>query len=86
MIHADLPSNSETLLHRFRAHGRAGNKGVSALIVVPSEAKKAQRLLAGAKVVADWVKAPSAEEVQAKDDQRILEHPALAEAPVTRPR
>ncbi|PJF09923.1 DEAD/DEAH box helicase [Pseudorhodobacter sp. MZDSW-24AT] len=80
VIHADLPSNSETLLHRSGRTGRAGNKGVSALIVVPAEAKKAQRLLAGAKVVADWVKAPSAEEVQAKDDQRILEHPALAEA------
>ena len=80
VIHADLPSNSETLLHRSGRTGRAGNKGVSALIVPPAEAKKAQRLLAGAKVVAEWVKAPSAEEVQAKDDQRILEHPALTEA------
>ncbi|MBN2630517.1 MAG: DEAD/DEAH box helicase [Rhodobacteraceae bacterium] len=80
VIHADLPSNSETLLHRSGRTGRAGNKGVSALIVPPAEAKKAQRLLAGAKVVAEWVKAPSADEVQAKDDQRILEHPALAEA------
>ncbi|MFN3723727.1 MAG: DEAD/DEAH box helicase [Paracoccaceae bacterium] len=80
VIHADLPSNSDTLLHRSGRTGRAGSKGVSALIVPPAEAKKAQRLLAGAKVVANWVKAPSAEEVQAKDDQRILEHPALAEA------
>ena len=81
VIHADLPSNSDTLLHRSGRTGRAGSKGVSALIVPPAEAKKAQRLLAGAKVVAQWVKAPSAEEVQAKDDQRILEHPALNEAP-----
>ncbi|WP_103334884.1 DEAD/DEAH box helicase [Pseudotabrizicola formosa] len=80
VIHADLPSNSDTLLHRSGRTGRAGAKGVSALIVPPAEAKKAQRLLAGAKVVAQWVKAPSAEEVQAKDDQRILEHPALTEA------
>ncbi|MFN4154226.1 MAG: DEAD/DEAH box helicase [Paracoccaceae bacterium] len=80
VIHADLPSNSDTLLHRSGRTGRAGSKGVSALIVPPAEAKKAQRLLAGAKVVAQWVKAPSAEEVQAKDDQRILEHPALTEA------
>ncbi len=81
VIHADLPSNSETLLHRSGRTGRAGNKGVSALIVPPAEAKKAQRLLAGAKVVAEWGKAPSAEEVQEKDDQRILEHPTLTEAP-----
>jgi ATP-dependent RNA helicase DeaD len=77
VIHADLPSNSEVLLHRSGRTGRAGAKGVSALIVVPSEFRKAQRLLQGAKVVAEWASAPSAEEVQERDDQRILEHPAL---------
>ena len=77
VIHADLPSNSETLLHRSGRTGRAGRKGVSALIVAPAEYKKAQRLLAGAKVVAEWGAAPGADDVQAKDDLRILEHPAL---------
>ncbi|MDN5787021.1 DEAD/DEAH box helicase, partial [Pseudorhodobacter sp.] len=77
VIHADLPSNSEVLLHRSGRTGRAGAKGVSALIVVPSEFRKAERLLQGAKVVAEWGAAPSAEEVQERDDQRILEHPAL---------
>jgi ATP-dependent RNA helicase DeaD len=77
VIHADLPSNSETLLHRSGRTGRAGRKGVSALIVTPAEYKKAQRLLAGAKVVAEWGSAPGADDVQAKDDLRILEHPSL---------
>ena len=77
VIHADLPSNSETLLHRSGRTGRAGKKGVSALVVAPAEYKKAQRLLAGAKVVAEWGSAPGADDVQAKDDLRILEHPAL---------
>ncbi|MFN4202723.1 MAG: DEAD/DEAH box helicase [Tabrizicola sp.] len=77
VVHADLPSNSETLLHRSGRTGRAGKKGVSALIVTPAEFKKAQRLLAGAKVVAEWGAAPGADDVQAKDDLRILEHPAL---------
>ncbi|MGL4235400.1 DEAD/DEAH box helicase [Tabrizicola sp.] len=77
VIHADLPSNSETLLHRSGRTGRAGKKGVSALIVAPAEFKKAQRLLSGAKVVAEWGAAPGADDVQAKDDLRILEHPAL---------
>lgn len=81
VIHADLPSNSETLLHRSGRTGRAGSKGVSALIVPPAEFRKAQRLLQGAKVVAEWAKAPSADEVRAKDDMRIMEHPALV-APV----
>jgi ATP-dependent RNA helicase DeaD len=77
VIHADLPSNSETLLHRSGRTGRAGKKGVSALIVTPAEFKKAQRLLAGAKVVAEWGAAPGADDIHAKDDLRILEHPAL---------
>ncbi|WP_103257509.1 DEAD/DEAH box helicase [Tabrizicola aquatica] len=81
VIHADLPSNSETLLHRSGRTGRAGKKGVSALIVAPAEFKKAQRLLAGAKVTAEWGAPPGADDVQAKDDLRILEHPALT-APV----
>ncbi|MBP9047836.1 MAG: DEAD/DEAH box helicase [Tabrizicola sp.] len=78
VIHADLPSNSETLLHRSGRTGRAGKKGVSALIVTPAEYKKAQRLLSGAKVVAEWGAAPGADDVQAKDDLRILEHPSLS--------
>ncbi|RJE84927.1 DEAD/DEAH box helicase [Paracoccus onubensis] len=77
VIHADLPSNSETLLHRSGRTGRAGAKGVSALIVTPADYKKAQRLLQGAKVVAEWGAAPSAEEVSARDDVRMLDHPAL---------
>jgi len=79
VIHADLPSNSETLLHRSGRTGRAGQKGVSALIVVPAEFKKAQRLLQGAKVVAQWDKAPSADEVQERDDMRLLDHPTLTQ-------
>ena len=79
VIHADLPSNSETLLHRSGRTGRAGNKGVSALIVPPAEFRKGQRLLQGAKLVAEWGPPPSADDVQARDDQRILEHPALTE-------
>ncbi len=81
VIHADLPSNSETLLHRSGRTGRAGRKGTSVLIVPPAEARKAQRILAGAKVVADWGKAPSAEEVQSREDERLLTHDALAAGP-----
>ena len=77
VIHADLPSNSETLLHRSGRTGRAGSKGVSALIVSPSEFKKAQRLLQGARVVAEWGPAPSADDVQGREDLRLAEHPFL---------
>jgi ATP-dependent RNA helicase DeaD len=77
VIHADLPSNSEILLHRSGRTGRAGSKGVSALIVVPAEFKKAQRLLQGAKVVAEWGSAPGADDVQGRDDLRLMDHPTL---------
>ncbi len=80
VIHADLPTNSETLLHRSGRTGRAGAKGVSALLVTPAEHRKAQRLLTGARVEAHWGAAPSAEAVQTRDDARIMEHPALVAA------
>lgn len=77
VIHADLPTHSETLLHRSGRTGRAGAKGVSALIVMPSEVRKAQMLLKRARVEAEWGPAPSADEVRAQDDTRMLDHPAL---------
>ena len=81
VVHFDLPSNSETLLHRSGRTGRAGAKGVSMLVVVPADYKKAQRLLQGAKVTPEWVSAPSAEEVQAADDARMLAHEVFNDEP-----
>ncbi|WP_099826192.1 DEAD/DEAH box helicase [Oceaniglobus indicus] len=75
VIHAELPSNSETLLHRSGRTGRAGRKGVSALIVPQKVRKKAERLLQGAKVKAEWTVPPSADDVRAKDEERLLEDP-----------
>ena len=72
VIHAELPSSQDTLLHRSGRTGRAGRKGISALIVPPAAQKKAHRLLGWAKLKADWGNAPSAEEVSAKDDERML--------------
>ncbi|MBO9436551.1 DEAD/DEAH box helicase [Ruegeria sp. R13_0] len=72
VIHAELPNSHETLLHRSGRTGRAGRKGVSALIVPPASFKKAQRLLKFAKLTADWGSAPSADEVQAQDMRRMF--------------
>jgi ATP-dependent RNA helicase DeaD len=79
VIHADLPTNSETLLHRSGRTGRAGRKGTSVLIVPPAEYRKAQRILQGAKVEAAWGSPPGADDVQAREDLRLMEHPMLAE-------
>lgn len=80
VIHADLPTNSETLLHRSGRTGRAGNKGVSALIVPNSARRKAERLLGGANVQAAWALPPSADEVIARDDERLMADPSLTQA------
>lgn len=81
VIHADLPTNSDTLLHRSGRTGRAGQKGVSALIVPVNARRKAERLLENARITAAWAKPPSADEVALRDDERIAADPALAEPP-----
>lgn len=79
VIHAELPSNFETLLHRSGRTGRAGRKGVSALIVPGRARAKAERLLKMAKVAAEWGDAPTAEAVLARDEERLLADPIWAE-------
>ncbi len=72
VVHAELPSNHETLLHRSGRTGRAGRKGVSALVVTNRSASKAKRILSGAKVNADWENAPSADAVHAREEERMF--------------
>ncbi|RUW29210.1 DEAD/DEAH box helicase, partial [Mesorhizobium sp. M1E.F.Ca.ET.041.01.1.1] len=79
VIHADLPTNPETLLHRSGRTGRAGRKGVSALIVPGNARRRTERLLANAGLTATWARPPSADEVLRRDDERILADPAFGE-------
>lgn len=79
VVHAELPSNQETLLHRSGRTGRAGRKGVSVLIATPRTQKKAERLLGWAKVRAEWGSAPSAADVRAMDEKRLFSDPAWQE-------
>ena len=81
VVHAELPSNGETLLHRSGRTGRAGRKGISALIVPPKATKKAERLLQSAKVQAEWTVPPGAEEILRRDEERLLADPVWDEAP-----
>ncbi|MDQ2094111.1 DEAD/DEAH box helicase [Rhodalgimonas zhirmunskyi] len=79
VVHAELPTNFETLLHRSGRTGRAGRKGVSALIVPPKSRRKAERLLQMAKLTAEWQAAPSAEAVNERDAERMLADPSWSE-------
>lgn len=77
VIHADIPKNPEGLLHRSGRTGRAGRKGVSALIVPYNWRKRTERLLQSAKISAVWAKPPSVEDVIQRDNERILADPAF---------
>jgi len=79
VIHADLPNDMETLQHRSGRTGRAGRKGVSALLVPYNRRRSAERLLSEAGVDVAWSGPPSADEVRGLDAERFLADPALAE-------
>lgn len=75
VIHADLPTNTEGLLHRSGRTGRAGRKGISALIVPDKMTNKAARLLKWAKIEAEWTHAPTPEDIFSLDETRLLSDP-----------
>ncbi|MGY9046673.1 hypothetical protein P775_10840 [Puniceibacterium antarcticum] len=81
VIHAELPTNSETLLHRSGRTGRAGRKGVSAMIVPQKVRGKAMRLLKFAKLDAVWTVPPSADDIVARDEERLLNDPSWTTTP-----
>ncbi|MBI1649171.1 DEAD/DEAH box helicase [Hyphomicrobium sulfonivorans] len=72
VIHAELPNDAETLLHRSGRTGRAGNKGLCAIIVPFNRRRKAEGLLGAAKLKVTWTPAPTADEIRARDQQRFL--------------
>lgn len=79
VIHADLPSDPETLLHRSGRTGRAGRKGVSALMIDQKGRGRAERLLRSAKISAEWGNPPSADAVMQRDETRLLQDPIFTD-------
>lgn len=79
VIHADIPKNRESLLHRSGRTGRAGRKGVCALIVPYNLRRRTERLLQTANVEATWAKPPSVTEIMQRDRERILADPSLSD-------
>jgi ATP-dependent RNA helicase DeaD len=82
VIHADLPNDAEVLQHRSGRTGRAGKKGVSAVLVPLSRRRKAERLLHEAGVSPSWSGVPQAEDIRKLDQQRMMQDPILT-APTT---
>ncbi|HTI02075.1 MAG TPA: DEAD/DEAH box helicase [Acidisoma sp.] len=79
VIHADLPTNKETLLHRSGRTGRAGRKGICVLLVPHSRRRRAEQMLAAAGVAVRWSTAPSAQEIHEQDRARLLNDAIIAE-------
>ena len=79
VIHAELPSNAEGLLHRSGRTGRAGRKGTSVLIVPPKLRRKAEMLLKAARIEAEWTTPPSSDEILRRDEEQLLADPVWDE-------
>jgi ATP-dependent RNA helicase DeaD len=81
VIQADLPNDPEVMQHRSGRTGRAGRKGVCALLVPPARRRRAELLLRDAGIEAAWGTAPTAEEIRALDQRRMMEDALFTEEP-----
>ena len=73
VIHVELPRDAETLQHRSGRTGRAGKKGTAVLIVPYPRRRRVESMLRAAKIQADWIDAPTAEEIRRNDRSRLLQ-------------
>ncbi len=72
VVHVELPRDAETLQHRSGRTGRAGKKGTAVLIVPYPRRKRVDMMLRGARIAAEWVKAPTPEDIRRNDRERLL--------------
>jgi ATP-dependent RNA helicase DeaD len=81
VIHADLPSNPDTLLHRSGRTGRAGRKGVCVLIVPTRRFPAAKRVLGFANAQGSVRNAPTVADIEARYREQILAAATAATPP-----
>jgi ATP-dependent RNA helicase DeaD len=86
VVHAELPRDRDTLLHRSGRTGRAGRKGTAVLLVPYPRRRLAERLLASARLEVAWSPPPSAEEIRHREGERLVQEAiAAAEAVASEP-
>jgi len=78
VIHADMPTNPDTLLHRSGRTGRAGRKGTCVLIVPMHRRNTVQRVLKLAKLDVDPMRPPTSAEIEARYREAILSDASLS--------
>ncbi len=72
VVHVELPRDAETLQHRSGRTGRAGKKGIAALLVPYPRRRRVDAMLRGAKIAAEWIAAPTIDQIREKDRERLL--------------
>ncbi len=72
VVHVELPRDAEVLQHRSGRTGRAGKKGTAVLLVPYQRRRRVESMLRGAKINAEWLNAPSAEDIRLKDRERLM--------------
>ena len=82
VIHADLPMNAETLLHRSGRTGRAGRKGTCVVISPAHRKRVALSILRTAKIEAESIAPPTADAIDTRYRESILTN-ALLSDPIT---
>ena len=81
IVHADLPLNADSLIHRSGRTGRAGRKGAAVLIASVAERRKAERLLDTANIKATWTPPPDAGAIAAAAEARFVDEIVAAPPP-----
>ena len=72
VIHVELPRDAEALQHRSGRTGRAGRKGTAVLIVPYPRRRRVDAMLRGARIAAEWISAPTPEQIRANDRGRLM--------------
>jgi ATP-dependent RNA helicase DeaD len=73
VIHVELPRDAEALQHRSGRTGRAGRKGTAVLIVPYPRRRRVDAMLRGARIAAEWISAPTPDEIRTRDRDRLME-------------
>ena len=73
VVHVEMPRDAEVLQHRSGRTGRAGKKGTAVLIVPYPRRKRVEMMLRGARINAEWLPVPTADDIRVKDRDRLIE-------------
>lgn len=74
VIHVEIPRDAETLQHRSGRTGRAGKKGIAAIVVPHNRRRRVEGMLRGAQIEAEWIDAPTPDAIRKKDRTRLIEN------------